>query len=354
MGKLFNKNISAPFDDIKSSPMDFLKEESGPVVNAGRDGLSFRSSVFMVTCIASFCWIFAYCSRMWLSLGVCLAYLVIWGLVFAFFESKRLVCLNLILNVALAAVPCAIFHSYFDSNLFFAMVPVVLGVTTLGSCPSDGRQLYEKVSTGDFFILLVISFISSGVIEPIMRLMHITYLTPRIMVSSLIVMLFTFLESNLLNSETLLSGRTLSGSALLPKTDPSTLATFVSGRLVFAGVSLASLAVAMGAAYLSAMYSNLNPVCIRALACALVFCVFNLVTKNTRMPFEAFIAIILFARSDTLTTYLLVIALDILFRGYISVTRRRSIFHTRNKFADGIPVMLMTVSVFIMVAECCL
>ena len=350
---LFKKNTYAPFDDI-AKKTEVIQSDNAPVVSAQRDGYSFRGAVFTIACMVSLCWIFSYCESLIVSLASYGAYLLVWVFVLRFLERKSLVPLNLFLNVALAAVPCGIFHASIDANLFFALVPLALGVTVLGSCPTDGRQQFEWYPISRFAVNVVSVLVAGGLTELVFLPMQCGFLSPRIMVASIFMMLFPLAEEKLLGTHTLLSGRSLSGSAVLPKTEFSTLNTFVSGRLMFIGISLVAYAAALGLAFVCALYSDLDPSCVRALATALVFALTIAITKNTRMPFEAFIPILFYARTDTLTMFLLVAAADILIRGFITVTRRKSIFHMRNKYVDGIPAMLMTVAIFIMVAECCL
>lgn len=350
---IFKKNTYAPFDDIAKKE-DVVEQKASLVVSAERDGYSFRGAVFTIACVVSLCWIFAYCGQILVSLGAFAVYVVYWAFTFRFLERKSLVPLNLFLNVALAAAPCGIFHSLIDPKLFFALVPLTFGVTVLGSIPADGRQQYEYYPLSKYFVNVISALIAAGVSEAVFRIIDCKYMAPRIMVASLIMALFPIIEDKLWGSHTMLSGRSLSGSAVLPKTEFDTLNVFVSGRLKFIGVSLASYAAALGLAFACGKYSDLDPVCVRAIGAALMFAIIIAIAKNTRMPFEAFIPILFFARSDSLVTFLIVAATDILIRGFITVTRRKSIFHTRNKFVDGIPAMLMTVGIFIMIAECCL
>lgn len=354
MALFTKKNKANPFDDIATSNEGVVQETVSSIVVTGRDGFSFRGGVFTITLIVALCWIFANCSNVLLDCGLLFGYLLIWLLVFRFFESRNLVPLNLILNILMVAAPCAIFTSYIEMNFFYAMIPLVLGVTVLGSCPADGRQIYERYPLSYYVINILVAVLCAGIPEFVVRLAKNSNLAPRVMLASLVMILIAYLENKLIGTQTLLSGRSLSGSATLPKTEFETLSNFVSGRLIYGGLSLVAYALSLGATLVVNDYTTLNPSCVRALVTAIVFAIYVGIKKSSKMPFEAFIAIMLFSRSDSLVTFLAVLASDIVIKGYITVTRRKSIFHQRNKFADGIPVMLMTIGIFVLVAESCI
>lgn len=354
MASIFKKNKVNPFDDIATSNNEGVQEQPSNVVVARRDGFSFRGAVFTITLIVSLCWIFAYCNNIFVSGGMFFAYLFVWMMICRFFENRSLVPLNLIVNILIVAAPCAVFGTYVDSNFFFAMVPVMLGVTVLGSCPADGRQIFERYPISYYLGNIFIALLCAGIPELVLKLVKNRNLTPRVMLASLVMMLIAFSEHKIRGTQTLLSGRSLSGSATLPKTEFETLSNFVSGRLVYGGVSLVAYALSLGSTFIVNGYTNLNVSCVRALVTTIVFAIFIIVQKSSKMPFESFIAILFFARSDSLVAYLVVLATDIVIKGYITVTRRKSIFHQRNIYADGIPVMLMTIGIFVMVAECCI
>ena len=353
MAALFKKNKYAPFDDIVVAK-EINEDKPSAVVYAERDAFSFRGAVFTITCIVSLCWIFSRCEKLIPSLIMWLGYLIFWAVTCRFFEVKKLAPLNLFLNVLLLASPCALFGHLLDSFTFYACFPLTLGVTVLGTCPADGRQLFEYYPIDYYIKNIFISLICAAIPEMFFGLMGNHVLSPRIMVAAIVMTSLAYLEDKMLGSHKLLSGRSLSGSAVLPKTEFDTLNIFVSGRLIYIGVSLAALAASMGASVLASTYTSLDPICVRAVAAAIVFAIWIAVTQNSKMPFESFIAILFFARSSSLVMFLVVAATDILVKGFMTVTRRKSIFHTRNKFADGIPVMLMVVGIFVMVAECCL
>lgn len=388
-----NKSIkNRPFDEnnvkesIKNSEIKIESVSDEKVATY----LSTRASIFSACVMASICLLVPYCysgiSDLFKALGFIvggiIVYVMVWSFTFRFFEKPLLMPLNIMLNV----LPVAILAYFIKTvNAFESLTVLAGGVTCLTLMSNDlpsKTKSKNKYSTIDFFegefikssdfimadcLSEIIVPLLLGVISATLGVLFTSFAARygatqnagiRLMVTSLLVMLLSFIISRVRGRDFYMSSSKISDKYDLPSISLKTLKSFVLRRIRFAISLFIICFVCYICDYIDLVFS-LNLPFVKYVVSILLILSFAFIRgKHTRHKAQYTVELCLcyaigvsrcLSLQSTLISILAGVLVDILITGMFFTYKRTLIHSKRSKYVEGMPLMLLSVSLLLIV-----
>jgi len=389
-----NKSIkNRPFDGV--SEKDSLKNSNVHFESLNEDKtaiyLSTRAAIFSACVMTSICLLvpYDYQGLMYLfkSLGIVIggviAYVIIWALTFRFFEKPLLMPLNIFLNMLPAAILAYMMKSV---NAFESLSVLAGGVTALTLMSEDipGKDPLAKkgfstveifdgefVKSDAFYFANIGSEIIiplfAGIVSSTCGVLITSFVARfgatqnagiRLMVTSLFVMILSLLISKISGRDFFMSSVKISDKYELPPVTFASLRSFVLRRIRFA----VSLMIVCFGCYLSDYMCevfNMNMPFIKYVIALILILIFAFARgKHTKYKVQYTVELCLcyaigigrcFSVKATLISILAGILVDLLVTGMFFTYKRTLVHSNRSKYVEGMPLMLLSVSLLLIV-----
>lgn len=329
---------------------DFLNPEIASEVKTV--GMSTRESVMLCGVIVSMNFLLVICGNYLISVGFLIAYVLFWFLCLRPFQRRSSAPINFLINFWAAASSLLIPVLRDEKLLFFSMIPLVFSCCFAADECEDGKISFNPLSLsslGYVFIGALISVLSRIVVG----LLRVESVTLQCTISVIILFAVKYIFENLFHSQYLCSEGMFRTRFFTPAPTRQTLEKFVSERLMFVGYSLSVLALLLvfdTFLDLSSEYSSF----IGYVIIVTVGMLFMVCFANHRVWYEPVLALIVYSRSHSMTVFLLLIIVDIMITGFCLTASRKEIFMKKNKYAEGTVRLLMLITVFAAISECCI
>ncbi len=368
-----NKSLkNRPFDEL--SVKDSLKNSNvryeALFEEKPANYLTTRASIFAACVMACVCLLvpYSYTGAVDLirSLGHAVAgvltYILVWTFTFRFFERPSLMPLNIMLNLLPAA---ALAYFMKSVNAFESFSVLSAGVTCLTLMNSDkcNEDEFEAASIVSEVLLPLISGLVSSVLGVLITSIIAKFGATqnagiRLTATSIFVMFLSFAVSKIRGTDFYMSSAKINDNYDLPSVDFSALQGFVLRRLRF----LVSLAVICFACFFTdyiLQRLNLNLSFLKYVVALVLIPAFAFV-RGRRTENKAQYAVELclcyalgivrtYSIKATLISIIAGLLVDVLVTGMFFTYKRSLVHSKRSKYIEGMPLMLLSVALLLIV-----
>ncbi|MCQ2516441.1 MAG: hypothetical protein MJ094_06210 [Saccharofermentans sp.] len=389
-----NKSLkNRPFDELSAKESLKTSNVRFEAVTEERPAnyLSTRASIFAACVMVSVCILVPYnytgvlelLKSLGLVIGGIIVYCLLWSFTFRFFEKPSLMPLNIMLNVLPVAAIAYIMKSV---NAFESFSVLAAGVTCLtlmsDDVPANNGLTKKGFSVVELFDGEFISspeFISASIVNEVLLplvtgvfsaacgVLFTSFISRygamqnagiRLMVTSIFVMLLSFVISKIRGKDFYVSSMKISDNYDLPSVDFPALRSFVLRRVRF----LLSLTIICFGCYISdylCQISNLNiPYIKYAVSLVLILSFAFIRGRHTKHKAQYAVELCLcyaigigrcFSFKATLISIFAGVLVDLLVTGMFFTYKRSLVHSKRSKYVEGMPLMLLSVSLLLIV-----
>ena len=323
-----------------------------------------------------------------LALGIAAAYVVFWSVSFRFFENPDMMPLSVVLNI----IPAALGYIFFPKISLISAVLIAAGLTALTIDTRDDSKSSAKPSRRDSKGFRDVDFLNGELIkysefvpaDPVHEILIpfacavvsamtgilVSHLICTgtgasgkglvILISSLILVLISFVISKIRGKDFLLSSSKLSDASNLPAVEFRALRSFFLRRTRF---FLSIILIGAGCLlcdYINGHFELGFPFMKYILGALLLFAFAFMRGRNSEHCVQFVVELLVIYAVTVIRCHsvldLVILAFfmtiaDILISGMMLTHNRRLIMSGRSKYAEGMPLELMSVALIIMASE---
>lgn len=368
-----NKSLkNRPFDEL--SVKDSLKNSNvryeALLEEKPATYLTTRASIFAACVMTCICLLVPYASEgafdfiksVGLALAGVVSYVLIWTFTFRFFERPTLMPLNIMLNLLPAALIAYVMKSV---NAFESFAVLASGVSCMALMNDDSSK------EDDFKVASIVSEVLlplfTGIISSVLGV-SLTYLLARfgsttnvgirLMATSVFVMILSFVVSKVRGTDFYMSSVKINDNYELPSVDFPALQGFVLRRIRF----LTSLTLICFACFFSdyiCQRFSLNLFFLKYAVTLVLILAFAFVRgrktqHKAQYAFELCLCYAIgivrcYSIKATLISIIAGVLVDILVTGMFFTYKRSLVHSKRSKYIEGMPLMLLSVSLLLIV-----
>ena len=352
---LFSKKELSPFD-IHGDEKKTVKEEPYKPFAQKNLVLTTRACVFMSCFMMTLSLLIASFGRAVFPLAFAYGIVLFWCISFRFIENCRTIPANLFINVLPVVGIYLIPGIAPDPASYYCYMPLVLGMTALGSTIKDGRAYYMRSYLSDEVLLPVVAGSASVLVSAVCCkfLFESKNVGVMIILSSVMLGVISLVVSAVSGKEVLLSSGKLSEVADYSPINYETNMRFFKDRGAFALESVVILIVVTVLRILSVRYFPGLPVVLYPAAAALAAMIFAFASGrrwDDVFACESVIAITIIPIMSPLSAVAISVAVDIFVMGFLHTYKRHKIFADIPKAFDGLPILLVALGLVLMAVE---
>lgn len=352
---LFGKKELSPFDIRTDLKQDVKDEPYRPFAQKNL-ALTTRACVFLVGFLMTLTLLIVSFGRAIVPLALAYGIVLFWCLTFRFFENCRTIPVNLFVNVLPVVGIYLIPGIAPDPGSYYCYMPLVLGLTALGSTIKDGRAYYMRSYISDEVILPVVigtvCALTSGGISKFVFESKTTGVM--LIISSAVLGTVAFIASKIRGKEVSMSSGKLADVSDYSPINIESNTAFLMERGVFAIEAVVIMIMVTVLRIVSLRYLPQMPIILYPAVAALAAMIFAFASGrrwDDKFACESFIAVTIIPLLSPVSGVAISIAADIVVMGYLHTYKRRKMSADVPKPFDGLPLLLAAAGLAIMAME---
>jgi len=371
---LYTEKYTSPFDNIDDRQSINATPRASHIKPPKY--LSTRSALFMGMAIISLNLGMHLEENAWFVMASAVVFFIFWGCTFRFITKKSLLPFLCFIYMLFFGAIQYLFKDIVSFKYIFAMIPFSLGLMTLTAANKDGAEEYRRPeSITECVIPFLYAIASSLVAYYINGLFEVQYFFSMLLISVVFLMVLSWILTKGTKSPYFFTSKRLSELWDIPVSNSDNVKLFCISKGIFAlTTAIATVACFVSVYFIKSIYPeivNIIPMPIISVVMLISIYIVFAFGPNPKSLFgtrffvyEAFLATASLSapfeyKSDTgilvvVLFYVMTLFVDIVITAVFAVIRRQQIFVSKSKYVDGLPFMMVFVSLFVMLMECCL
>ena len=351
----YGKKELSPFDVRNDREKKEVKEHFSPFARKNL-ALTTRSCIFMLGFILTMSLLIASFGRMIIPLALAYAIVLVWAITFRFIENCRTISVNIFLNVLLVVGVYLLPRVAPDPGSFYCYMPLVVGLTALGSTIKDGRAYYMRSYIVEE-IILPVTVGSACVLTAAVAckfLFESKNVGVMLVISSVVLGSISLTISKIWDKEVLMSAGKLSDVSDYSPVNLEANTRFFMERGVFLLETVVIMIMLTVLRIVSIRYVPDLPFVVYPALAALTAMVFAFASGrrwDDKFACESLIAVTVMPLMAPVTGIAICIGVDILVMGYLHTYKRYKMSADVPKSFDGLPILVAALGFILMAVE---
>ncbi len=351
----YGKKELSPFDVRNDIPKKEVKERFSPFARKNL-ALTTRSSVFMLGFILTMALLIASFGRMLVPLALAYAIVVFWTITFRFIENCRTIPVNILLNVLLVVGVYLLPRVAPDPGSFYCYMPLIVGLTALGSSIRDGRAYYMRSYVIEE-IVLPVTVGSACVLTASVAckfLFESKNVGVMLIISAVVLGAISLVISKIWDKEVLMSAGKLADVSDYSPVNLEANTRFFMERGVFLLESVVIMIILTVLRLVSIRYIPDLPFVVYPAVAALTAMVFAFASGrrwDDKFACESLIAVTVIPLMAPITGIAVCLGVDVLVMGYLHTYKKQKMSADVPKSFDGLPILTAALGFILMAIE---